>query len=122
MTFAICSEQSLFDDALMPFLKQHWNEIDQIDNESKRKDGRLTHDELSQAYKAALKEHRPVDAWILNEILRRYDKICLSYEDAYWWKEESILGISEEDVSVYRQLVANKDESKRTKPTPKPWL
>lgn len=122
MSLANTSEQTLFDDVLIPFLREKWHDIDQIDTDSKRKDGRLTHDELTDAYKTALKEKRSIDAWILNEILKRYDKLCLSYDDGYWWRDESILGISEEDVSVYRQLTAIKSKRMKSKPTPKPWL
>ncbi len=118
-----CSEHTMIKDVIMPYLREHWDEIDKPIFHKARKDGRLDRDELSCAYQRALSEKRPVDAYILNQLLIRYDKICCAYADGYYQKEEAVLGISEEDISVYEQLVSpafNKNSG--AVPIPRDWF
>ncbi len=111
-----CNEHEFVTDTIMPFLREHWDMLDQL------RDGRLTEDELLFSYKQALKEKRPVDAFILNELLMRYEPICRAYEDGYWFRDETILGISEEDISVYEQMVDPNFRSRDGRPRPKHWF
>ena len=122
MTNANCNEHLLVEEVIMPFLRKHWDDIDQPEIGSHFRDGRLTSEELSRAYQKALEDERSVDAWILGEILKRYENICLSYEDCYWWGEETLLGISEEDVSVYEQLAKRKFCKSNEALAPKHWI
>ena len=123
MNNSIRAEYTLVNEVIMPFLKEHWDVIDQPERGTNKKDGRLTQDELERSYHLALAEERPVDAWVIGEILERYVSICQSYEDGYWWKEEPMLGISEEDISVYEQkLDALSHGVTSVKLRPKHWM
>ncbi|MBA3995266.1 MAG: hypothetical protein C0469_17240 [Cyanobacteria bacterium DS2.3.42] len=115
-------EHCLVKDVFMPFLKEHWDNIDRPEPTSDYRDGRLTRDELMLSHEEATREGRVLDAFILNELIVRYEPICRSHNDGYWSGDEMVLGISEEDVSVYEQMVSA-DYRKRTGiPTPKSWL
>lgn len=107
---------------IMPFLKEKWLEIDQSKDGSGMGDGRLTMDELIAAYEHAKSNGRVVDASILKQIISRYDRICCAYDDGYWSVDESILGISEEDISVYAQMVDPSKPVWAAKPKPFRWL
>ncbi len=122
MMSTYCSEHTMIADVIMPFLSEHWDEIDMPEINASVKDGRLDREELAYAYQLALAEKRSVDAYILDQILIRYDKICFAYEDGYYAQEEALLGISEADISVYEQLVSPEFESSDTVPKPKYWI
>ncbi len=123
MISTYCSEHTMVTDVIMPFLRDHWDEIDTPVINKSIKDGRLDKEELTFAYQLALREKRPVDAYILNQVLIRYDKICCAYEDGYYEKEEALLGISEADISVYEQLVSPEfNMSNGAVPMPKDWF
>lgn len=122
MNTATLAEHALMKEVIMPFLKEHWYDIDQPEYGTSWIDGRLTRDELMRAYHSALNEERPADAWVIGEILKRYETICQSHEDGYWWKEEPVLGISEQDISVYEQLASMPREANSPKPRPRRWL
>lgn len=115
-------EFALVKQAIMPFLKEKWFDIDQPESGSGMKDGRLTMDELISAYETAKLSGKVVDAYILKQIIGRYDKICRAYDDGYWSVDETKLGISEEDISVYAQLVDPAKPLWATKPKPFRWL
>lgn len=115
-------EHCFVKDVLMPFLREHWDSIDRLEPTSACRDGRLTRDELRLFHEDATHSGRMLDAFILNELIMRYEPICRSYSDGYWSGDEAVLGISEEDISVYEQMVSA-DYRKRTGiPTPKPWF
>jgi hypothetical protein len=107
---------------VMPFLREHWDSIDRPERHINRADGRLTRDELMLSYQDALSSGRKIDAFILNELLLRYEPICRAYADGYWFKEETALGISEQDISVYAQLSDPAYRKRDGLPSPKPWF
>lgn len=103
--YMVRDEHEFVKSVIMPFLREHWDFIDKPEPAISKGDGRLTRDELTEAYERSLLDHRSVDSFILSELLMRYEPICRAYEDGYWFKDETVLGISEEDISVYEQIV-----------------
>jgi hypothetical protein len=118
----LCDEYEFMMDTVVPFLRRQWDTIDLPEQLSACRDGRLTLDELYLAYEDALKEERTTDAYILNEIIMRYSPLCRSHSDGYWSGEETALGISEADVSVYLQKVSPSYRERAGVPKPFKWL
>lgn len=116
------NEFEFFNSTVVPFLRRTWDEIDRPEELSGRPDGRLTLDELHLAHDAAVQEKRTTDAFILNEIIMRYSPLCRSHSDGYWSGDETALGISEEDVSVYLQKVDPSYRRRLGIPRPHKWL
>lgn len=121
MTILI-DEYEFMASTVMPFLREQWDVIDRPETLSGHRDGRLTLDELYFAHNAALKEKRGTDAFILSEIIMRYSPLCRSYSDGYWGGDETVLGISEEDVSVYLQKVDPSFRRREGIPLPYRWI
>ncbi len=117
----IWDEHLFVTSTIMPFLREHWELIDRPEQNNSECDGRLTKDELISSYEQALQEKRLVDAFILNELLIRYEPICRAHNDGYWFKDETVLGISEDDISVYEQMV-NPEFRRSELLRPKPWF
>lgn len=117
----LANEHEFVTVAIMPFLRERWHLIDRPEELSGQRDGRLTLDELHLAHNEAMREQRTSDAFILSEIILRYWPLCRSYSDGYWVGEETTLGISEEDVSIYEQKV-NPSVGTRTAPRPRRWI
>ncbi|MBX9666029.1 MAG: hypothetical protein K2X93_00365 [Candidatus Obscuribacterales bacterium] len=104
-------------DVIIPYLQNHWDEIDSVQL-PKSPDGRLVREKIFLKYLEALTSGRIEEALTLEAIFERFDEICACYEDAYVQTEESIVGMSEEDVSVYIQKLAGVEPPKRR---PRPW-
>ncbi len=115
-------EFSVVKQAIIPFLRENWLEIDLPEQESGFPDGRLTMDELVFAYEKAKANGKIVDAYVLKQRIARYPQICRAHDDGYWVVDEEKLGISEEDISVYAQLLDPSKPSWATKPKPFRWL
>lgn len=118
----LCDEHEFVTSTIIPFLRGHWDSIDRPEKVSGRRDGRLTRDELELAYIEAIDQNRTTDAFILNEIIMRYEPICRSYSDGYWLGEETVLGMSEADVSVYEQTVDPKFRTRSGSPRTRFWF
>lgn len=109
-------------DVVMPFLREHWHNIDRAELDGDLRDGRLSMDELIQSHEEAVAERRFYDAFVLNELIIRYAPICRSHtEEGYWSTDEVELGISREDVSVYEQIVSPDYRRRNGAPLPRPW-
>lgn len=115
-------EYEFMTDTVVPFLQRHWDAIDLPEALSDKRDGRLTLDELHIAHDSAIKENRTDDAFVLNELIMRYSPLCRSHSDGYWIGDETALGISEEDVSVYVQKVSPSFRKRDGVPKPFKWL
>jgi len=100
------------DEEIIHYLKTNWDAIDSV-KLPLSPDGRLPKEKIFLKYLEALSNGLLADALLLEAIFERYDEICHSYEDAYYSSEETLLGISEEDVSVYQQKLAGVAEHKR---------
>lgn len=121
MTF-LYNEHEFMTSTVMPFLREQWGTIDKPEKLSGRRDGRLTLDELHSAHDVAVEEKRSTDAFILNEIIMRYSPLCRAYSDGYWSGDETVLGVSEEDVSVYLQKVDPSFRRRDGIPQPRRWM
>lgn len=122
MMTVLCDEYEFMTSTVMPFLREQWDVIDRPEELSGRADGRLTLDELHIAHDIAVSEARTTDAFVLNEIIMRYSPLCRSYSDGYWSGDETTLGISEEDVSVYLQTVDPSFRRREGIPQPRKWI
>jgi hypothetical protein len=100
------------DEEIIQYLKTNWDAIDAV-MLPRSPDGRLPKEKVFLKYLETLSNGKLADALVLEAIFERYDEICQSYEDAYYGDEETLLGISEEDVSVYEQKLAGVAEHKR---------
>lgn len=116
------SELAWVNDELMPFLRENWDDIDQLEPGWGECDRRLHRAELFVAYGRAIEFRDEGRAKTLLEIIARYDLICQAYEDGYWYGEEAELGISENDVSVYQKLVDPDYPVADGKPKPEYWF
>ena len=117
----LCDEYEFISGTVVPSLRRKWSVIDRPEELSGRRDGRLTLDELHLAHDTAVADEHTNDAFILNEIIMRYSPLCRSHSDGYWSGDETMLGISEEDISIYEQKHAP-DYRKRTGlPRPRHW-
>jgi hypothetical protein len=104
-------------DVVIPYLQSNWDKIDSVQL-PKSPDGRLAREKIFLKYLEALTSGRIEEALILEAIFERFDEICACYEDAYVQDEESIVGMSEDDVSIYTQKLAGLEPLKRK---PRPW-
>lgn len=104
-------------DVMIPYLQSHWDEIDSVQL-PKSSDGRLGKEKIFLKYLDALTSGRIEEAVTLEAIFERFDEICACHEDAYVQYEESIVGMSEEDLSIYMQKLEGVEPSKRR---PRPW-
>lgn len=114
------SEYDMVSKVIVPYLEENWNTIDCVETVDKAS-GRLTREKLFIRYLKVLNDGNIFEALVLEAIIERYDSICLAYEDAYIPEEEAILGISEEDISVYMQKLEDK-RSATAELRPKRWL
>lgn len=96
------------DQDIVDYLKTNWDEIDAV-RLPLSPDGRLPKEKIFLKYVEMLSKGQLEDTVMLEAIFERYDEICQCYEDAYFRSEESLLGISEEDVSVYQQKISGAD-------------
>ena len=101
------SEYEYMTQVIIPYLEDNWGAIDNISSEDKGS-GRLTREKIFIKYLDAMSTRNIHEAIVLESIIERYDQICLAHEDAYIPEEEPLIGITEEDISVYTQQVANK--------------
>lgn len=99
------SEYDLVTEVIIPYLEINWDSIDNFGPEKERGNGRLTREKLFIKYLEAMSSGNIHEAIVLETILEKYDAICLAHEDAYIPEEEALVGITEEDVSVYAQIV-----------------
>lgn len=120
--YAYCDEHKFVTETVMPFLQKNWDDIDLPEPASNKPDGRLTFDELQIFHEKMLKEKKVAASLIIQELLVRYEQICRAHEDGYWQQEETILGISEADLSVYAQQYDPAFRRRNGRPNPKPWL
>lgn len=88
-------EHCFVKDFVMPFLREHWDYIDRPEPTSDCRDGRRTRDELMLSREEATSEGRVLDAFILHEVIMRYEPICRSHSDGYWFKDNTLLGMLE---------------------------
>ena len=122
------SEYELMTRVIVPYLEKNWSSIDRVPT-IERGNGRLTKEKLFIKYMEKLGSGKVDEALVLESIIERYDSICQAYEDAYIPEEEGLLGISEEDVSVYLQQLSTiprqegePSECSDQKPKPRHWL
>lgn len=114
------SEAEMMTEVIVPYLEENWNSIDWIGT-AERGNGRLTREKLFIKYLNAMIAGDIQQALVLEAILDRYEKICLSSEDAYIPEEEEIIGITEADVYAYvKSLNAAKKNVKSL--LPRYWL
>lgn len=121
MNQASISEYKWVTEEMMPFLRKNWDSIDRVDPETGFCDGRLQRSELFVAYGDAIQSRDESQAKTLFDIITRYETICQSYEDGYWYGEEAELGISENDVSMYQQMVDPNSTGDKSKLKPRYW-
>lgn len=101
------SEHKIMSEIVIPYLEENWDLIDNVECEEKG-NGRLTKDKLFFKYLEVLTSGKIQEAIVLEMIIERYPEICSAHEDAYIPEEEEIVGITEEDISVYTQKVENR--------------
>lgn len=101
------SEFQIMSEVIIPYLEENWDLIDNVECAEKG-NGRLTKDKLFFRYLEMMTTGKIQEAIVLELIIERYTDICSAHEDAYIPEEEEIIGITEEDISVYTQKVDNR--------------
>lgn len=107
---------------LMPFLRDHWHLIDKPEKLSGEPDGRLSIEEIRDAYDDALRRGRSYASKMLYALLVRYEPLCRSHREGFWSIDELTAGISQADVSVYAQMVRPSFRLRDGVPAPKKWM
>lgn len=87
---------------MIDYLKKNWHAIDAV-KQPLSPDGRLDKEKIFLKYLEQLSNGATADALMLEAIFERYNNLCLAFKDGYIDEEEPLLGISEEDVSIYEQ-------------------
>ncbi|MDQ5964639.1 MAG: hypothetical protein QG625_793 [Cyanobacteriota bacterium erpe_2018_sw_39hr_WHONDRS-SW48-000098_B_bin.30] len=115
-------EFKLFTEVIMPFLREHWHEIDLSGGASGESDGHLTRAELEAARVRLIARGDEHGADILADLLMRYEAICAAFVDGGGSQDETALGISRHDISVYAQLWDPDYRKRDGQPVPFEWM